>query len=500
MCETTRGQSGHDLLMPFRVMFPKDKKCTDRFTASLKAISLFLFLSSISFVLYSSFLRHHDLWFRCPECPDPTIRPRGDNPTHQYNSNSTTNISHIVFGIGGSARTWKDRKHYSQLWWKPNITRGFVWLDEEPEPNTTWSDASPPYRISSDWKKFKFTSSQSAVRISRVVVDSFRVGLPNARWFVMGDDDTVFFTENLVTVLGKYDYRQMYYIGGSSESVEQNVMHAYDMAFGGGGFAISYPLAAELVRIMDECLNRYFNFYGSDQRVWACVGELGVSLTRESGFHQIDIREDPFGLLAAHPMAPLVSLHHLDDVQPLFPNQSQLESLRTLTTAYKVDPARTMQQCFCYYHNYKWSISVSWAYAVQIYPWLLSAKDLETPLQTFRTWRSWSNGPFTFNTRPMSSEPCEQPVIFYLDSIKEDKKGKTVTTYKKSPVKQEKCNQLNYARAFAIDKIVVSSLKMDPHMWEKVPRRQCCEASKGFWSNTMTVKIRNCKHRETITM
>ncbi|CAN4120040.1 unnamed protein product [Withania somnifera] len=433
----------------------------DRFTSYLKVI--FLFLASTSLVLYLSFVRH-DLWFRCDYYSTVTT-------THEYyDSLPSTNISHIVFGIGGSARTWKDRKHYSQLWWKPNITRGFVWLDEEPEPNSTSSAAGalPPYLVSSNWKKFKFTHSQSAVRISRIVVDSFQVGLPNVRWFVMGDDDTIFFTDNLVTVLAKYDHRQMYYIGGISESVEQNVMHAYDMAFGGGGFAISYPLAEELVRVMDGCLNRYFNLYGSDQRVWACVGELGVSLIRERGFHQIDIRDDPFGLLAAHPMTPLVSLHHLDYVQSLFPGQSQLESLRILTTAYKVDPARTMQQYFCYYH--KWSISVSWAYAVQLYPWLLSAKDLETPLQTFRTWRSWSNGPFTFNTRPMSSEACEQPVIFYLDSFKEDEEGNTVvTTYRKSPKKQEnKCNQANYARAFAIEKIVVSSLKMDPRVWEKV--------------------------------
>lgn len=182
---------------------------------------------------------------------------------------------------------------------------------------------------------------------------------------------------------------------------------------------------------------------------------------------QMDIRDDPFGLLAAHPMAPLVSLHHLDYVQPLFPNQSQLESLRILTTAYKVDPARTMQQCFCYYHKYKWSISVSWGYAVQIYPWLLSPKELEIPLRTFRTWRSWSDGPFTFNTRPLSSDPCKQPIIFYFESIREDEKGKpVVTTYKKSPIKQEnKCNQANYAHAFIIDKILVYSLKME---WEKV--------------------------------
>jgi len=103
----------------------------------------------------------------------------------------------------------------------------------------------------------------------------------------MGDDDTVFFPENLVTVLGKYDHNQLYYIGGNSESVEQDVMHSYDMAFGGGGIAISYALAAKLVNIMDSCLHRYFYFYGSDQRIWACVNELGVSLTRERGFHQV---------------------------------------------------------------------------------------------------------------------------------------------------------------------------------------------------------------------
>ena len=64
-------------------------------------------------------------------------------------------------------------------------------------------------------------------------------------------------------------------------------MHAYNMAFGGGGFAISYALATQLAKIMDGCLSRYFFFYGSDQRVWACIHEIGVPLTRENGFHQV---------------------------------------------------------------------------------------------------------------------------------------------------------------------------------------------------------------------
>lgn len=185
-------------------------------------------------------------------------------------------------------------------------------------------------------------------------------------------------------------------------------------------------------------------------------------------FFQIDIRGDPFGLLAAHPMAPLVSLHHLDYVNSLFPNQTQLESLKALMKAYEVDPSRTLQQCFCYHHKHKWSVSISWGYIVQIYPTLLTAKELETPLLTFKTWRSWKEGPFTFNTRPVSSDPCQQPVIFFLNSVKEEATNETVTTYRKFVAKPVKnCNR-DYARAVAIENIIISALEMDPREWNQV--------------------------------
>ncbi|XP_042068306.1 uncharacterized protein LOC121811499 [Salvia splendens] len=149
-------------------------------------------------------------------------------------------------------------------------------------PNTELSTL-----VSSEWRRFRRTAgSEAAVRIARVGSDLFRVGLPGVRWFVMGDDDTVFFPENLAAVLGRHNHLRIVYVGGNSESVEQDVMHAYGMAFGGGGFAVSYPLAAELAAAMDGCLNRHHYIYGSDQRVWACIGELGVGLTLEPGFHQ----------------------------------------------------------------------------------------------------------------------------------------------------------------------------------------------------------------------
>ncbi|XP_073127741.1 uncharacterized protein [Henckelia pumila] len=483
---TTRDHPGQD---PFNFSKPAsaEKKACDFLAASFKAAAVFFLVASISFVLYSSF---HGT-------TGPVYLPYPARYIAGLNSDSfPTNISHIAFGIGGSARTWTERRHYSDLWWEPNATRGFVFLDER-----NGLPSKIPARVSSDWTRFRRTAgSDSAVRIARVVVDLFREGLPDVRWFVMGDDDTVFFPENLVSVLGKYDHRGMVYVGGNSESVEQDVMHAYDMAFGGGGFAVSYPLAAELARAMDGCVDRYHYFYGSDQRVWACVGELGVPLTIEPGFHQIDVKGDPFGLLAAHPLAPLVSLHHLDYVKPLFPNQTQLDSLKTLMNAYVADPSRTLQQCICYLHKYEWSVSISWGYTVQIYPMFFTAKDLERPLLTFQTWRSSSDGPFTFNTRPVSSDPCEQPVIFYLNSVREDANGKTITTYKKFVVKTVKTCSSQYDRAVAIESIIVSASEMDAEDWKKRPRRQCCEISGSLIQQTLRIGIRKCKHSETISI
>lgn len=103
----------------------------------------------------------------------------------------------------------------------------------------------------------------------------------------MGDDDTVFVPDNLARVLNKYDHGDMYYIGSSSESHLQNLVFSYNMAFGGGGFAISYPLAKAIEKMQDRCLQRYPDLYGSDDRMHACMAELGVPLTKELGFHQV---------------------------------------------------------------------------------------------------------------------------------------------------------------------------------------------------------------------
>ncbi|KAB1215608.1 Beta-1,3-glucosyltransferase [Morella rubra] len=198
-------------------------------------------------------------------------------------------LEHIVFGIAGSSQLWKRRKEFVRLWWRPDDMRGHVWL-EEAVPQEDKDDSLPPVMVSEDISRFRYTNPTghpSGLRISRIITECFRLGLPGVRWFVLGDDDTIFNADNLVAVLRKYDPSEMVYIGSPSESHSANTYFSHTMAFGGGGIAISRPLAEALSNIQDDCLNRYPKLYGSDDRLHACISELGVPLIREHGFHQV---------------------------------------------------------------------------------------------------------------------------------------------------------------------------------------------------------------------
>lgn len=183
---------------------------------------------------------------------------------------------------------------------------------------------------------------------------------------------------------------------------------------------------------------------------------------------QVDIRGNPYGILAAHPLAPLVSLHHLDYVQPLFPGMSRIDSVKNLVEAYRSDPSRALQHSICYDIKRNWSISVSWGYTIQLYPSLVTAKDLATPLRTFLTWRSWGQDPFTFNTRVLSLDPCKRPLMYFFDGVTKLDDGGTMTSYMSPPQPKEQCEKDNYRPALSIQMFNVSAAILDPDVWKKV--------------------------------
>ncbi|KAL2235175.1 UNVERIFIED_CONTAM: hypothetical protein Sindi_1249700 [Sesamum indicum] len=418
----------------------------------------------------------------------------------EFQEERKTGLEHIVFGIAASAKLWQKRKEYIKLWWKPEERiRGFVWLDRRVKTYKNETGSLPELRISGDTSNFRYKNKQghrSAIRISRIVSETLRLGgMDNVRWFVMGDDDTVFVTDNLVRILNKYDHNQYYYIGSSSESHLQNIYFSYGMAYGGGGFAISYPLAKALEKIQDRCIQRYPGLYGSDDRIQACMAELGVPLTKELGFHQYDVYGNLFGLLAAHPLTPLVSLHHLDVVEPIFPNVTQVEALQRLKIPMRLDSAGLMQQSICYHKTNGWTISVSWGFAVQIFRGVMSPREIEMPPRTFLNWyKRGDYKAYAFNTRPVMRNPCQKPFIFYLSTARmESHTNQTVSEYTQHRDPHPACKWKMVDPA-DIDRVEVYK-KPDPHLWDRAPRRNCCRVVSSK-KQSLVINVGVCEEGE----
>ncbi|CAL0321914.1 unnamed protein product [Lupinus luteus] len=417
----------------------------------------------------------------------------------QMSQRKETELKHIVFGIAASSNLWNTRKEYIKIWWRPKETRGVVWLDQKVP--TQRNEPLPEIRISSDTSKFNYTNRQgqrSALRISRVVSETLKLGMEDVRWFVMGDDDTVFVVDNVVNVLNKYDHRHFYYVGSSSESHVQNIHFSYSMAYGGGGFAISYPLAKELAKMQDRCIQRYPALYGSDDRMQACMAELGVPLTKEPGFHQYDVYGDLLGLLGAHPVTPLVSLHHLDVVEPIFPGMTRVRSLRHLMESVKQDSASIMQQSICYDRNRFWSISISWGYVVQILRGVMSPRELEMPSRTFLNWYKRADyTAYAFNTRPVYKHPCEKPFVYYMSRTHYDStKKQTVGVYLRHKYSKSPFCRWRMESPDKITSIVVLK-SPEPLRWKRSPRKDCCRIMPSHKSSsTMYLTVGNCEDGE----
>ncbi|MCL7048719.1 hypothetical protein MKW94_028401 [Papaver nudicaule] len=418
---------------------------------------------------------------------------------------SETTISHIVFGIASASKSWANRKEYVRLWWKPEQMRGCVFVEAMPLQNDT---SLPPLRVSEDTSRFKYSfrgGDRSAIRVARVLLETVNLNHSNVGWFVFGDDDTVFFTDNLVKTLSKYDHKLWYYIGSISETFVQNDndLSSFEMAYGGGGFAVSYSLAKVLAKVLDSCLDRYPHLYGSDARIYSCLAELGVALTHEVGFHQVDLRGNLFGLLASHPLAPLISLHHLDKADPIFPKKTRHQAIGHLLKAATLDPHRVVQQSICYDKLFSRTISVSWGHAVQIFEGSVLVRDLLQVRNTFKLWRKEINMSNTdlymFNTRKVDSDPCKRPTIFFLDSLSTDDPPVIKSVYKSNGIgnclaKKDLTKKLDEIRVF--------THKLDLRIKQlEAPRRQCCDVLPSSAADkVLDINIRECGEDELAYM
>ena len=144
---------------------------------------------------------------------------------------------------------------------------------------------------------------------------------------------------------------------------------------------------------------------------------------------QIDLHRDISGFLSALPHTPLLTLHHIDAIDPIFPSINRPESVAHLMKAAKVDQSRLLQQSVCYFKRSNWTFSVSWGYSVQIYEDIIPPSILHKPIATFIPWKKGANPPYMFNARPPSTNPCEAPHALFFGGVEEARANHFVTSY-----------------------------------------------------------------------
>ncbi|KAK9183471.1 hypothetical protein WN944_026623 [Citrus x changshan-huyou] len=84
-----------------------------------------------------------------------------------------------------------------------------------------WPSSCPPFRVNEDITRLNvYLISVAQNRMYHSILKAFRVeNNKDVKWYVMADDDTLIFVDNLVELRGKYDHTKYYYIGTNSESI-----------------------------------------------------------------------------------------------------------------------------------------------------------------------------------------------------------------------------------------------------------------------------------------
>ena len=265
--------------------------------------------------------------------------------------------SALAFGFCSSRVTVKDRISDVTQWWDSRLD-GLVLVDNEMPDDLPALPAGLHVRATS--KPWQFVSA--AERCAWGQIADTHAAYPKADWYILGDDDTLFVPEALHAVLSRYDASKPWYMGAPSDSPKQN--HDFggwllstgpqlgSYAFGGGGIIISQGLMQIIIKDYAECLHNHDGMFGGDQRIGACVKVLapGTELTILKGMHQIDTGahdNDPQAMLEAHPVQPLLSLHHMQAV-PL-PGLGNLLGLRNQI---RRNPYGALQQSVCQSKQY----------------------------------------------------------------------------------------------------------------------------------------------------
>ena len=147
-------------------------------------------------------------------------------------------------------------------------------------------------------------------------IPGFRIMLnqfSESKWFIMIDDDTYIFKNNLIAHLLTLDDSKPLYIGhdlGMGECGENGKIDNPAFAQGGAGIVLSRPALVKMVNMSHLCEKRHENCFAGDMSTSLCLRDAGVYLNKNDlnrNFHDISIQK----LSISDPCDKPFSFHHL---------------------------------------------------------------------------------------------------------------------------------------------------------------------------------------------
>ncbi|UJR16834.1 hypothetical protein I4U23_003733 [Adineta vaga] len=205
------------------------------------------------------------------------------------------------------------------------------------------------------------------------------------QWFAVGDDDTLWFINNLLRLLEYYNSSSALYLGNTSTKKILLNRHGAFFGYGGAGILFSRPLVLLFVQHRQEC-EQFLTAFGGDEMIGKCVTQvLKINLTKNNHFHQMDLFGDMLGLIE-NGMDRLVTLHHMFSHWRPFPDSDTdklNETIYRLSIAYTTFNEHYLKRYLYFNYNTNQSVLLTLGHSVSVFNRILSHKDFS---QIEKTW------------------------------------------------------------------------------------------------------------------
>jgi hypothetical protein len=215
--------------------------------------------------------------------------------------------------------------------------------------------------------------------------NEMHTGRKQVQWFAVGDDDSVWFVNNLLHTLQQYNSTNSVYLGDISDKTRQISRHGDFFAYGGGGILLSRPLALLFAQHIQEC-KRFIHESARDAMIGKCVTEvLKVNLTKNKNFHQMDHIGDMTGLFESG-IDGLVTVHHMFSIWKPFPDghsNKTNETMYLLELAYTTFRKTFLKRYVRVNHETNQTLLLTTGYSFSLFDRILSHVELT---QVENTW------------------------------------------------------------------------------------------------------------------